>query len=109
MPKKKKAPRTSRKKAWLHAFYLVQPFMQFFALMAIILFLARCVVRRERRSRCAPAVELSDQSAGAEGSECAARLAAGGAIRERLTAALMSHPGTRSATANRTRHLGDRG
>jgi hypothetical protein len=42
MPKKKKAPKTARKKAWLHAFYLMQPFMQFFALMAIILFLARC-------------------------------------------------------------------
>lgn len=41
MPKRR-APRASRKKTWLHTFYLIQPFVQFFALMATVLFLARC-------------------------------------------------------------------
>jgi hypothetical protein len=39
---KKRAPKASRKKVWVHTFYLLQPFMQFFALMAAVLIFARC-------------------------------------------------------------------
>lgn len=39
---KKRAPKASRKKVWVHTFYLLQPFMQFFALVAAVLIFARC-------------------------------------------------------------------
>jgi hypothetical protein len=39
---KKRAPKASRKKVWVHTFYLLQPFVQFAALIAVMLILARC-------------------------------------------------------------------
>lgn len=45
MPAKAKAhraPKTARKKVWVHAFYLLQPFLQFFALVAVLFIFARC-------------------------------------------------------------------
>lgn len=48
MPKKpaktpaRRAPKASRKKVWVHTFYLLQPVVQFFALIAVLLVFARC-------------------------------------------------------------------
>jgi hypothetical protein len=41
-PLRTRAPRATRRKLWVHTFYLAQPFLQFFALIAIMLILARC-------------------------------------------------------------------
>lgn len=38
----KSAPKSSRKKSWVHTFYLVQPVMQFLALVATLVLFARC-------------------------------------------------------------------
>lgn len=38
----KKLPPASKRKRLLHAFYLAQPFLQFFALMAVLFVLGRC-------------------------------------------------------------------
>jgi hypothetical protein len=45
MPAKAKpsrAPKTTRRKVWVHSFYLLQPFVQFFALVAVLLIFTRC-------------------------------------------------------------------
>jgi len=38
----KSTPKSSRKKSWVHTFYLVQPVMQFLALVATLVLFARC-------------------------------------------------------------------
>lgn len=37
-----RAPKTTRRKVWVHAFYLCQPFLQFFALIAVLIIFTRC-------------------------------------------------------------------
>jgi hypothetical protein len=39
---KNQLPAASKRKRFLHAFYLAQPFLQFFALMAVMIILSRC-------------------------------------------------------------------
>jgi len=38
----RRAPKTTRRKVWVHAFYLCQPFLQFFALIAVLIVFTRC-------------------------------------------------------------------
>jgi hypothetical protein len=42
IPQSKRAPKAKRKKVLLHTFYLLQPLLQFFALIAVMLIFARC-------------------------------------------------------------------
>lgn len=71
MPAKaKRAPKASRPKIWVHTFYLLQPFVQFFALIAVMLILARCSPLAPSTDRVGalnanPPIDNSEQAAAA--------------------------------------------
>lgn len=69
-PKAKRAPKASRPKLWVHTFYLLQPFVQFFALIAVMLILARCSPLAPSTDRIGalttnPPIDNSEQAAAA--------------------------------------------
>jgi hypothetical protein len=68
--KAKRAPKASRPKLWVHTFYLLQPFVQFFALIAMMLILARCSPLAPSTDRVGalntnPPIDNSEQAAAA--------------------------------------------
>lgn len=69
-PNAKRAPKASRPKIWVHTFYLLQPFVQFFALIAIMVILTRCSPLAPSTDRVSaltgnPPLENSEQAAAA--------------------------------------------
>src|SRR4051812_19739599 len=67
---RKKPPITSQRKQMIYAIHLAQPFLQFFALMAVLFFLSRCSPLSSSSDK-SPKKSASDNSALATPSDAA--------------------------------------